>query len=203
MSQRIRIKLKSYDYNLVDKSAEKIVKTVKTTGAVVSGPIPLPTDKQIFTVNKSTFVNKKSREQFPSRPNARMQPVYIGDVVQAFADALEDRTTYGKRYELCGPRAYTLEELVHFIAAASGKRKLVVRMPDWASRLQASVLQYAPGKPFTPDNYLSLRTPSVCREDGLAALGIKATSLENAGTRILQGSDKTSRLNRLRQNSQR
>ncbi|OFX67633.1 MAG: 30S ribosomal protein S10 [Bacteroidetes bacterium GWE2_29_8] len=64
MNQRIRIKLKSYDYNLVDKSAEKIVKTVKSTGAVISGPIPLPTRKEIFTVNRSTFVNKKSREQF-------------------------------------------------------------------------------------------------------------------------------------------
>jgi len=64
MSPKIRIKLKSYDHNLVDKSAEKIVKTVKETGAVVSGPIPLPTHKRIFTVNRSTFVNKKSREQF-------------------------------------------------------------------------------------------------------------------------------------------
>ena len=62
MSQKIRIKLKSYDHNLVDKSAEKIVKTVKAT--VVSGPIPLPTHKGVFTVNRSTFVNKKSREQF-------------------------------------------------------------------------------------------------------------------------------------------
>lgn len=64
MSQKIRIKLKSFDHNLVDKSAEKIVKTVKSTGAVISGPIPLPTHKRIFTVNRSTFVNKKSREQF-------------------------------------------------------------------------------------------------------------------------------------------
>ena len=64
MSQKIRIKLKSYDHNLVDKSAEKIVKTVKATGAVISGPIPLPTHKRIFTVNRSTFVNKKAREQF-------------------------------------------------------------------------------------------------------------------------------------------
>ena len=53
MSQKIRIKLKSFDHNLVDKSAEKIVKTVKATGAVVSGPIPLPTHKRIFTVNRS------------------------------------------------------------------------------------------------------------------------------------------------------
>ncbi len=64
MNQKIRIKLKSYDHNLVDKSAEKIVRTVKTTGAVVSGPIPLPTHKSIITVNRSPHVNKKSREQF-------------------------------------------------------------------------------------------------------------------------------------------
>ena len=64
MSQRIRIKLKSYDHNLVDKSAEKIVKTVKSTGAVVNGPIPLPTHKRIYTVLRSPHVNKKAREQF-------------------------------------------------------------------------------------------------------------------------------------------
>ena len=64
MSQKIRIKLKSYDYNLVDKSADKIVKTVKSTGAIVTGPIPLPTHKKIFTVLRSPHVNKKSREQF-------------------------------------------------------------------------------------------------------------------------------------------
>lgn len=66
MSQKpkIRIKLKSFDHTLVDKSADKIVKAVKATGAIVSGPIPLPTHKRIFTVNRSTFVNKKAREQF-------------------------------------------------------------------------------------------------------------------------------------------
>ena len=64
MSQKIRIKLRSYDHMLVDKSAEKIVTAVQNTNALVSGPIPLPTHKRIFTVNRSTFVNKKSREQF-------------------------------------------------------------------------------------------------------------------------------------------
>ncbi len=64
MSQKIRIKLKSFDHMLVDKSTSKIVETVKSTGATVNGPIPLPTNKKIFTVNRSTFVNKKSREQF-------------------------------------------------------------------------------------------------------------------------------------------
>ena len=64
MSQKIRIKLKSFDHALVDKSSARIVDTVKSTGAKVNGPIPLPTSKKIFTVNRSTFVNKKSREQF-------------------------------------------------------------------------------------------------------------------------------------------
>jgi small subunit ribosomal protein S10 len=76
MSQKIRIKLKSYDHNLLDNSAEKIVKSVKATGAVVSGPIPLPTHKKIFTVNSSTFVNKKSREQFELPTYKRLIDIY-------------------------------------------------------------------------------------------------------------------------------
>src|SRR5690554_2470770 len=76
MSQKIRIKLKSYDYNLVDKSAEKIVKTVKTTGAVVSGPIPLPTHKRIYTVLRSPHVNKKAREQFELCSYKRLLDIY-------------------------------------------------------------------------------------------------------------------------------
>jgi small subunit ribosomal protein S10 len=76
MAQRIRIKLKSYDHNLVDKSAEKIVKTVRSTGAVVTGPIPLPTNKQIFTVLKSPHVNKKAREQFKLCTYKRLLDIY-------------------------------------------------------------------------------------------------------------------------------
>lgn len=79
MSQKIRIKLKSYDHNLVDKSAEKIAKTVKMTGAVVTGPIPLPTHKKIFTVNRSTFVNKKSREQFELCNYKRLMDIELND----------------------------------------------------------------------------------------------------------------------------
>lgn len=86
MSQKIRIKLKSYDYALLDKSAETIVKTVKTTGAVVSGPIPLPTHKRIFTVNRSTFVNKKSREQFELSTHKRL--IEIHNVSVATVEAL-------------------------------------------------------------------------------------------------------------------
>lgn len=76
MSQKIRIKLKSFDHNLVDKSAERIVKAVKSTGAVVSGPIPLPTRKEIFTVLKSPHVSKKAREQFQLCTYKRLIDIY-------------------------------------------------------------------------------------------------------------------------------
>ncbi|MCU0442541.1 MAG: 30S ribosomal protein S10 [Bacteroidia bacterium] len=76
MNQKIRIKLKSFDYNLVDKSAEKIVRTVKSTGAVVSGPIPLPTHKRIYTVLRSPHVNKKAREQFQLCSYKRVLDIY-------------------------------------------------------------------------------------------------------------------------------
>ena len=76
MSQKIRIKLKSYDHALVDKSTDQLVKTVKSTGAVVSGPIPLPTNQKIFTVNRSTFVNKKAREQFQLNSFRRLVDIY-------------------------------------------------------------------------------------------------------------------------------
>jgi small subunit ribosomal protein S10 len=76
MNPRIRIKLKSYDFNLVDKSAEKIVKTVKMTGAVINGPIPLPTHKRIFTVLRAPHVNKKAREQFQVCTYKRLLDIY-------------------------------------------------------------------------------------------------------------------------------
>jgi small subunit ribosomal protein S10 len=86
MNQKIRIKLFSYDHNLVDKSTEKIVKTVKNSGAVVSGPIPLPTEKEKFTVLRSPHVNKKSREQFQLRTHKRLIEIYTP--TQKTVDAL-------------------------------------------------------------------------------------------------------------------
>lgn len=76
VNQKIRIKLKSYDHNLIDKSAEKIVRSVKVTGAIVNGPIPLPTEKKIFTVLRSPHVNKKAREQFQLCSYKRLLDIY-------------------------------------------------------------------------------------------------------------------------------
>lgn len=85
-TQRIRIKLKSYDHNLIDKSSERIVRTIKQTGAVVSGPIPLPTEKTVYTVLRSPHVDKKSREQFEVRTHRRL--LDIVDPTPQTVDAL-------------------------------------------------------------------------------------------------------------------
>lgn len=85
-TQKIRIKLKSYDHNLIDKSCERIVKTVKQTGAIISGPIPLPTGRSVYTVNRSPHVNKKSREQFETRTHKRL--IDILSSTQKTIDAL-------------------------------------------------------------------------------------------------------------------
>jgi small subunit ribosomal protein S10 len=69
---KIRIRLKAYDHVLLDKSSEKIVQTAKNTGALVMGPIPLPTKKSVYTVNRSVHVNKKSREQFQIKVHLRI-----------------------------------------------------------------------------------------------------------------------------------
>ena len=69
---KIRIKLKSYEHNLIDQSAERIVETAKRTGARVSGPIPLPTEKEIVTILRATHKYKDSREQFERRTHKRL-----------------------------------------------------------------------------------------------------------------------------------
>jgi small subunit ribosomal protein S10 len=72
VGERIRIRLKSFDHNMIDKSANDIIRTVKTSGARIAGPIPLPTEKTIYTVLRSPHVNKKSREQFETRIHKRL-----------------------------------------------------------------------------------------------------------------------------------
>ena len=76
MSQKIRIKLKSFDHMLVDKSVAKIVDTVKSTGAKVNGPIPLPTEKEIITILRAPHKYKDSREQFELRTHKRLIDIY-------------------------------------------------------------------------------------------------------------------------------
>jgi len=86
MNQKIRIRLKAFDHKTLDQSAERIVETAKRTGASVSGPIPLPTEKSVYTILRSPHVNKDSREQFEMRTHKRL--IDILDPTSKTVDAL-------------------------------------------------------------------------------------------------------------------
>ena len=85
--QKIRIRLKAFDHKLLDQSAQKIVETAKKTGANVSGPVPLPTEKNVFTILRSPHVNKDSREQFEMRTHKRL--IDINNPSKETIDALQ------------------------------------------------------------------------------------------------------------------
>lgn len=111
-------------------------------------------------------------------PNAKMQPVWVGDVVAAIALCLDHRATIGKTLELVGPEVYTLYQLVNLTARYKGWQRRVIALPNWMSRLQAMMMDFVPGKPFSTDNYHSLQLDSVSRHNALLDLGIHPSRMD-------------------------
>jgi NADH dehydrogenase len=111
-------------------------------------------------------------------PDSKFQPVYVEDVVRVFVDSLDNHKTFGQRYDLCGPKVYTLREIVEYVAKLINRRVCVVGLPDGLSWLQAATLEFMPGKPFSLDNYRSLQIDSVCEKGFPEMFGITPTSLE-------------------------
>lgn len=127
-------------------------------------------------------------------PDARMAPVFIGDVCHVMINAIDDPQAIGSTFQLCGPKDYTLRELVQYTADVAGMSRVIIGLPDWASRLQARVMEFVPGKPFSRDNYLSLQTPSVCSDD----CARQTTSLDAVVPRYLGHKDWAGRLQKRR-----
>jgi NADH dehydrogenase len=111
-------------------------------------------------------------------PQARFQPVYVEDVVRAFVESLDNHKTFGQRYDLCGPKVYTLREIVEYVARLIGRRVCIIGLNDALSYLQAASLEFVPGKPFSLDNYRSLKVDSVCEQGFPAVFGVTPSSLE-------------------------
>jgi uncharacterized protein YbjT (DUF2867 family) len=111
-----------------------------------------------------------------ARASARFAPVYVEDVAEAFTRALQGAATRRQTYELCGPEVLTLEQIVRLTAQAAGLPCRIWPLPDLLGRLQAAVMDFVPGKPFSTDNYRSLLSDSLCHEDGLKRLGIVPAS---------------------------
>ena len=133
-------------------------------------------------------------------PEARMQPVYVGDVVDAMTWALE-AAPEGGTWQLGGPRVYTLRELVEFTGMVSGHRRRIIGLPDLLSRLQAGVMDFVPGKPFSTDNFRSLQTDNVAERNALPGMGIRPMSIEAVVPRYLGHSLKQNRLDHYRRSA--
>jgi uncharacterized protein YbjT (DUF2867 family) len=113
-------------------------------------------------------------------PKAQFQPVYVGDVVAAMLASVNDPETHGKACELAGPHVYALENLVRYVCAVTGRRRIVVGLPERLSMLQAFALELLPGAPLmSRDNVRSMRVPSVSRSPfpfGIAPLALEGVA---------------------------
>lgn len=110
--------------------------------------------------------------------NARFQPVHVGDVAHCFVQSVDDDLTHLGRYELCGPKAYTLKQLVAYVGEVAGTVRPIISLGPGLSKLQAAVLEHLPGKLMTRDNLLSMQKDNVCDHPFPAVFGISPASVE-------------------------
>lgn len=121
------------------------------------------------------------------RADARFQPVWVGDVVEAFAKALDEPRSIGQSYDLVGPDVMTLKQIVKLAARGRGRHRVVLGLPTSLGKLQAEVGEWLPGKPISRDNWRSLQLDSVSMEDGLRRLNLTPTPVEPKLAEILAG----------------
>jgi NADH dehydrogenase len=131
-------------------------------------------------------------------PQSKLQPVWVGDVVNAVGCILQSWTRDFRSYDLVGPRVYTLKELVEYTARVLDKRRWIIGLPGPLARLQGFIMDFVPGKPFSSDNYQSLQLDNVSTSNALPELGIRPRSVKAEVPGYLVGSPRQSRLDRWR-----
>ena len=129
---------------------------------------------------------------------ARFSPVYVGDVVAAFSAALNDPASNGKRYDLCGPKTYTLRQIVDYLSSLLSVQRIVLPLTPVLSQLQARILEWVPGKPFSMDNYLSLQTDATCVSDHRLPFAITPVTMEMVAPYAVGNSAQRIRYNQFR-----
>jgi NADH dehydrogenase len=126
-----------------------------------------------------------------AKPQAKFQPVWVEDVATSFLNSLENKSTYGKVYELVGPNVYTLQALVQMVMTTLGVRRPVIALNDTLSYLQAFFMELLPIRLLSRDNVRSMALESVAQLPMSATLGVQASSLEAVVPEYL--ADKTQR----------
>ncbi len=139
-----------------------------------------------------------------ANPDARFAPVYVGDVVRAFADSLDKLATFAKTYELCGPRVYSLQEMVRYVGELTGHRRPIVPLCDRLSYLQAWAMEFKPGhKIMTRDNYYAMRVDNVCAAGWPDVFDFEPTALEAIAPDYLQAVSPRARYDAYREHARR
>jgi uncharacterized protein YbjT (DUF2867 family) len=136
-----------------------------------------------------------------ARPQARFKPVYVGDVAAAMSRALGEHDTFGRVYELCGPREYSLQELVEFVCAVTSRHRTIIGLPERLAYLQAFLMEKMPGKLLTRDNLRSMEVPNVCA--GAFPFGIQPCALETTAPAYLAPTGPRERYPQLRWRARR
>lgn len=133
---------------------------------------------------EDTFLNMFAAllKSFPAMivpaAQARFQPVYVEDVAQAFAASLQTQSSIGKRYDLCGPKSYTLKELAEFVAQATGRCRVIFGADATLTNIMAFAMECLPGKMMSMDNVRSMTVDSVCGEACVFPFGIVPQAVE-------------------------
>jgi uncharacterized protein YbjT (DUF2867 family) len=132
---------------------------------------------------------------FPlARPNTCFQPVFVDDVIEALLRSLQGGASSRQTYELGGPQVYSLREIVALVGKLTGQRRWIIGLPNMVARTQALVMDFVPGRPFSSDNYRSLKIDSVCTQDGFAKLGLKRQSMLASARQYLGAFEDNARL---------
>ena len=131
----------------------------------------------------------------------KFSPIYVLDLVEMMTNSIKDPDSYNKSYQLCGPKTYTLKELVSYTSKTLGFNCLIIPLNNVLSRIQAKIFDFLPGKPFSTDNYLSAQTDSICECNDLFRYNIKATAIEDVVPQYLSGYEYRSFYSKFRNNS--